>query len=515
MAKSKAKSKSDPKGKEAPKEDPLNQLPPEAREKLRKIKTKIDAFQKKIIGKFEDYIVGIGLLPPPKEPPANLPAEVQAEELKRFNEVKDKVHVLVLVDDTDSKKMSKQELKDKLTFVIEKEAKETDEQLLPQVLILFEVWQNCYDAKYDLLQLISMCAPVFDRGMLGAIKIAEIHKQMVLKKFEKYVASYVLAGSVVRGQATPKSDIDCWVVVDDTDVKKMTRYELRDKLRAIINGMALDAGEMTGIRNKISVQVWILTDFWEGLREAHPVYFTSLRDGVPFYDRGIFMPWKQLLKMGRIKPSPEAIDMFLSTGEQSLERVKFKLKEIGVEDFFWSILTPSQAAIMLYGLPPPVPKDAPDVMREVFVKKEKLLEDKDVDTLQKVLDIRKAIEHGEKKEVSGTEIDELYQASEKYLKRIKRLLTQVEAMKQKESMVSIYDHIVTIVRDILMLEGVSKVTDAELLKTFESEMVEKGRVPAKFQRNLDGVIKAKKNFDSGKLTKTEIDTVKRESADLT
>ena len=37
------------------------------------------------------------------------------------------------------------------------------------------------------------------RGMLAAVKIAEIHKSMVLKKFEKYIVSYVLAGSLVQG----------------------------------------------------------------------------------------------------------------------------------------------------------------------------------------------------------------------------------------------------------------------------------------------------------------------------
>jgi predicted nucleotidyltransferase len=126
--------------------------------------------------------------------------------------------------------------------------------------------------------------------------------EKALQFIEKYIVAYVLAGSIVQGKATPESDIDVFIVIDDTDVKRMTRAELKDKLRAIIIGMGVQAGEITGIRNKINIQVYILTDFWESIKEAHPVIFTFLRDGVPFYDRGIFMPWKQLLKMGRIKP---------------------------------------------------------------------------------------------------------------------------------------------------------------------------------------------------------------------
>ena len=115
-----------------------------------------------------------------------------------------------------------------------------------------------------------------------AIKISEIHKQMVLKKFERYIVCYVLAGSLVQGKASKDSDIDVFVVIDDTDVKKMTRVELKDKLRAIIIGMGLEAGEITGIKNKLNIQVYILTDFWDNIKEANPIIFTFLRDSGKF-----------------------------------------------------------------------------------------------------------------------------------------------------------------------------------------------------------------------------------------
>src|SRR3989344_1439827 len=106
---------------------------------------------------------------------------------------KDKLPVLVLVDDSDSKKMPKEELRQKLTSIVESTAKEIDPLLTPQILLLSELWMNCYDAKYDILQVIAMGAPVHDNGMLSAVKIAEVHKSMVLKKFEKYIVAYVLA----------------------------------------------------------------------------------------------------------------------------------------------------------------------------------------------------------------------------------------------------------------------------------------------------------------------------------
>src|SRR3989344_4726807 len=213
-------------------EKALDKLPKDVQEKLKTIKTKLEKFQKKVLEKFDKYIVGIALLPPQK------PEDQKQAADKSDN---DKINVLDLVDDSDSRKMSKYELKDKLTAIINSIAQEIDKNLVPQAVILSELWQNCYDGKYELLQLIALSAPIFDRGMLAAIKIAEVHKTMVLKKFEKYIISYVLAGSLVQGRATPTSDIDVWIVIDDTDVKKMTRAELKDKLRAIIIGMGIEA----------------------------------------------------------------------------------------------------------------------------------------------------------------------------------------------------------------------------------------------------------------------------------
>ncbi|MFH1590784.1 MAG: nucleotidyltransferase domain-containing protein [archaeon] len=476
-------------------------LPPEAQEKLREIKTKLEKFQKIIVEKFDNYIMGVALLPP-KKPEGDEQPDTS------------KINVLVLIDDSDSKKLNKQELKDKLQKIMEVTATDIDKNLVPQAVILSELWQSCYDAKHDTLQLIAISAPVYDRGMLSAIKIAEVHKTMVLKKFEKYIVSYVLAGSLVQGRATKTSDIDVWVVIDDTDVKKMTRAELKDKLRAIIIGMGIEAGEMTGIRNKLNIQVYILTEFWDSLKEANPIIFTLLRDGVPFYDRGIFMPWKQLLKMGKIKPSSEAIDMFMSSGEQMLGRVKFKLREIGMEDLFYALLTPSQAALMLFGIPPPSPRETPELMNELFVKKEKLLEEKFVKTLEKVIQLRKDIEHGTKKEVTGKEVDTLLDESDKYLKRIKRLFTQIEKIKEEESLIHVYDNVVTIIRDVMRLEGIEKVKDDDIVLIFENELIAQGKIPAKFLRMLNSLLQAKKDYEAKKLTKQEVDKVKKESAQL-
>ncbi len=502
-------------------------LPPEVEKKLKALKEKLDKFKDKVLEKFGDYIVGIALLPPEKQQakdgeklghdaakPAHDAAKPAPESSKLTEEEEKKINLLIVVDDTTSQKMSKDELHQKFSTIITQIAADIDKDIIAQSILLTDLWQNCYDAKYDLNRLISMAAPIHDTGMLAAIKIAEIHKSMVIKKFEKYILSYVLAGSLTQGRATASSDIDVWIVIDDTDVKKMSRLELKDKLRAIIIGMGVEAGEMTGIKNKLNIQVYILTDFWDSLKEANPIIFTLLRDGVPFYDRGIFMPWKQLLRMGRIKPSREAIDLFMSTGEQSISRVKMRLKEMGMEDTYYAILTPSQAAIMLYGLPPPTPRETPEVMEDIFVKKEKMLEPEYVKILKANVDLRKKIEHGERKELSGTELDEFVNNAEKYLKRIRELFKEIEDRHDEKSMVLLYDEVVTIIRDVLKSEGIERAHDTEILKLFENELVTTGKVPARFLRDLNEIVDAKRKHDTGKLTKTDIEKARKGSSGL-
>ena len=493
-------------------------LPPELEKKLKGLKKTLDKFKDKVVDKFGDYIVGITLLPPEKkegkeEAKKATGSKESTKDGKKENP-EDKINVLVVVDDTTSKKMTKDELHQKFSTIITKIAEEVDSNLAAKSILLTDIWQNSYDGKYDLNKLISMGAPIYDTGMLAAIKISEIHKTMVLKKFEKYILSYVLAGSLTQGRATHTSDIDVWIVIDDTDVKKMTRVELKDKLRAIIIGMGMEAGEMTGIKNKLNIQVYILTDFWDSLKEANPVIFTLLRDGVPFYDRGIFMPWKQLLRMGRIKPSREAIDLFMSTGDQSLKRIKMKLKDMGMEDTYYSILTPSQAAIMMYGLPPPTPRETPEVLEKIFVKKEKMLEKEYVDILMKNVQVRKDIEHGTLKELSGKELDVLVKNAEKFLKRISELFKQIEIMHNEKSVNLLYEEIMTLIRDVLRLEGIEKAQDTQILKLFDDELVATGKVPARFLRDVNEIVEAKNKFDKKKLDKTDVEQARKSSGTL-
>lgn len=470
------------------------EIPEEVKKEIEKIRESLKEFKKNIIKKFP-YIIAIGILPPPAAPLIEEEEEIQKEKDEKI------IHLIIVVPEEKSKDIAK----------IKMESIKLVQNLKPKVWLHVksakQLWEFAFDGKYSLIEAISMAFPLHDKGFLGALRAASIHKTLVLKKFERYVVSYVLAGSLVREEANKTSDVDIYVVIDDTDVKRMSRFELREKLRAIIYSYTVEASEIAGVQNKLNVQVYILTEFWEAVKDAHPVIFTFIRDGVPLYDRGAFMPWKLLLKMGKIKPSPEAIDMFMSLGERVAENVKRKLNDIVTEDIYWGVITPSQALIMLYGLPPPTPKEIQQgIFRKIFVEQEKLLEAKYADILENIVNIYKKYEHEEIKTISGKEIDVLVEQSTDYIKRLKELMKQIEEKKSEEEVVQLYDSVIDLLEKIL-----GKGSEAALLEKFEKELIDKAKISSRNLSLLKQIIEVKKKYKKGKIAKHDIASVIRVS----
>ncbi|MDD5178106.1 MAG: hypothetical protein PHT54_02390 [Candidatus Nanoarchaeia archaeon] len=474
-------------------------------DKGEELKKDLNKLKKEILKKFDKYVLGMCVLP------VELPEELQNDFYKNQKEKKDIINLFILIDDSDSKKMPKEELNARVTKIVAEIALGINKNVNTIPMLLSALQEACFDSKFDILKSIGMSAIVYDKGILGALKTAEIHKTMTVEKFEKYVLSYVAAGSLFRGDANP-ADIDVFIVIDDTDVKRMPRQELKTKLRAIIQNLGFSAAKISGIEASFHVQTYILTDFWESLRDANQVIFTLLRDGVPLYDRGVFLPWRLLLKMGRIKPSPEAIELNMEIGDRLLERTKGKLLGILGEDLFYATLNPGQAALMLYGIPPTTPRETVKLMNELFVKKEKILEKKYVDMLERIRKYYKDIEHGKVKDVTGKQIDEILKDTEDYLKRIKKLFMQIEKRTDKEKLCNTYDVCIAVTKDALELEGV-KFNINNVEKDLKNVFIDKGILPSKLLGVLKDVIKIKKEFDDKKkdVIREEMIKILRES----
>ncbi|MEK6829170.1 MAG: nucleotidyltransferase domain-containing protein [Nanoarchaeota archaeon] len=471
-------------------------LPPDMdkmQKEMDKTKKELEKFRLYTIKKYP-FVQAIGILPP-----QSIKLFIDEEEAPK--ETEKYMHLYVIMPEDKFKEFPK--IKPDLV----KQLNSLKQKAWLHLKTPLDIWEICLDSKFELAGAIAMSFPLYDKGIFGALRVSEIHKSLVLQKFERYVVSYVIGGSLVRGEAVKTSDVDVFVIINDTDVKRMSRLELKERLRGIIYQYIGEASALAGVKNKLNVQVYLLTDFWESVKDAHPVMFTFIRDGIPLYDRGTFMPWKALLKMGKLKPSPEAIDMFMSMGDKTVKFAKQSLVEILVRDIYWGIVTPSQALLMLNGSPPPTPKQLVSEMKKNFAGDEKMLEKKYIDIVEKIVNLYKDYEHEKLKEIKGEEIDRLIKDSEDYLNRLKALREQIQKRFQEKTIEQIYKDVFDLLKNMM-----GSKSPLEMASGFEKEFVKKGKFTQQHLRILEDVIKAKTELKKGKSNPMKVDEVRKNAA---
>jgi predicted nucleotidyltransferase len=260
------------------------------------------------------------------------------------------------------------------------------------------------------------------------------YTQAVVQKFGKYIKSVVVWGSQKTGVGkTKSSDIDVAIIVDDTDVRRMTRPELKEKLFQRLCEMGFP------ISKKIHPQPYLLTEFWEYVREGNPVLYNVLRDGIVVFDAGFFLPVQMLMRMGNINPSKEAIDKHITVANELLKLTKDTITTKLTYDLEQAIVASTQAVLMELGYRPPAPREIADFVKEVLIQKEKLVDEKFYEIARDVIKLYKDIEHKEKKDVSGEELDKYYKLSEEYVKKMNEILVKIRKDKGEKWLFEVYE----------------------------------------------------------------------------
>ena len=178
-------------------------------------------------------------------------------------------------------------------------------------------------------------------------------------------------------------------------------------------------------------------------------------------------------------------------------------------DIYWGVVTPAEALMMLTGNAPPAPKEMVASVRKVLVEKEKIMSQKDLRFLEKMIKLYKDHEHGKLKNFSGKDLDELLKESGEYNKRLKELQKKLEIKLIADDAERIYDEVF----DLLKKEFGNKGRD-NLISEFESELVKKGKIQKRYLPVLKNVIKIKQKVRNGKVSHSEMDNVKKMTAEL-
>lgn len=262
-------------------------------------------------------------------------------------------------------------------------------------------------------------------------KIAQKFTAKLIEKFKRTVKAVVVYGSTARGEAKKDSDIDIFVILDDTKIEKEVPAEIKDRIWNEILAIAKDTSDL------ISIQAFMfLTEFWESLRVAEPVTLAILRNGVPIFDVGVFMPAKRMLQRGNIPTTKEAVDKKIFAAPQFVEYAESRVKS-AAHYMEQAMATAANAALMFIGRVPQEKHIVADELEEYFVK-EKLLEQKYVDDAKAIHKFAKEIEHKKDIENLGAETDKYLKMTNDFVKRMQLLLKELEMRKKTSILMKTY-----------------------------------------------------------------------------
>lgn len=323
---------------------------------------------------------------------------------------------------------------------------------------------------------------------------AKKFSEEIVKKYKQIIKAIVVFGSVARKEQTftSKSDIDCVVIIDDTVIRISS--EQREKLDYEIQGMARNTDK------RISVQpAWLLTEFWQMIRDQSPLAYSVLREGFALYDTGFFIPLCKLYDMGRFPATKEAAYIKLENVPKRIKRAETAKAYIVFEDLFYAMLEASQAVLMFIGKEPPGVRGSPSAVMKYLVD-EGLLEPEWADMLESVVKFHKAVEHGEIKSITGLELDEWIEKTKKYVERFEVLLKRLEDEKKAEEIKKMSEVMLNVSK--MALKSINKLPEnsEKIAPAIKTHLIETGLVSPNYDGLLEKVLNLKEKVESNKIS---------------
>ncbi len=231
----------------------------------------------------------------------------------------------------------------------------------------------------------------------------------IRKQYGELIKSVLIFGSAVKGTMVKGSDIDVWVIVDDTATKAT------EDLNKVIDHVYIIASEM----KELHIQAHTLTEFWQSIRMGSPEFSNFLRYGLAIYDTGFIKPIQRMLQMGLIPPSDETISLKARAAGARYKKVANEVKML-IFDLRYTALDMVQAVVMYYYKETPDYKKAPEFLEKLV--KEKKLEKTYVEKFVELDKLWKDIDHGDIKEPTTDHLNHALGLTKEIIERLQKLL---------------------------------------------------------------------------------------------
>jgi len=240
----------------------------------------------------------------------------------------------------------------------------------------------------------------------------------VYQEFDQMIKSIILFGSSAKKIATPESDIDIIIIIDDVsirwDMELIAWY--REELGKLI--------QKNPYVKPLHINSVKLSTWWNDIIKGDPVVINVLRYGDALIDfGGFFNPLKILLKEGKIRSTPESIYTLLERAPIHYSRAKNSMLGV-VDGLYWTMVDAAHAALISADIMPSSPEEIPEILYEEFVKTKKLHK-KYVSYYNEIFSVAKEIAHGKLKSLSGSELDDWFEKADLFLREMARLVHEL------------------------------------------------------------------------------------------
>lgn len=346
-----------------------------------------------------------------------------------------------------------------------------------------------------------------EKSQKRRLEKAEEFSDKLVDKLGDKVKCVAVYGSVSKQEHTHESDIDTFVVLDDTKLEHDVPSDAKNKIRRKVTQLAKE------VDDRITIQYFtFLTEFWNAIRKGEPLVITVLRLGIPVYDVGIFKPAKRLLQRGKISSSKEAVRKRLKLAAAGYKKSERRIKSSIPHNLEQAMANAGQAPIMLVGRSPPGKEEVPEVLEEMFVEND-MLDKKYVEMAKEIHELSSKAEK-DKIEITGELLDEYMEKTDEFIRRMHKLVSQLGAKKKVKKIIDDYKTFLKANVAALKSHGVEPPERKEELPEVVEEELNFGESHQKLFEKWDGVIQKVKDKNLGEVNEKELYEVKRETKDF-
>jgi len=231
------------------------------------------------------------------------------------------------------------------------------------------------------------------------------------KAYGDMIKSVLIFGSAARGDMKEGSDIDVWVVVDDTAAK---RTEDVNKIRLQIQ---MIANELRDIHPQMNT----LTEFWNWMKKGSPELFNFLRVGFVVYDTGFIKPVQRMLQKGLLSPSEETAALKFKSSEAIMKRVEAAIKTM-IFDLRYAATDICQAVIIYHYKEAPDQKNMPEYLKRLV--RDKKMPESYIEKFERLNKLWKDLDHNLIKKVTIDHLKEAFELSNSIIQEMSKFIPQ-------------------------------------------------------------------------------------------